>query len=264
MICFVLFRNVRLRFLCLLYSAINGSHVDLMVTVSHTAEELYAIIAETKTNFSLGDNMDVVVTDNAASFKRATKLLVEGGLAEESSTCCCHTLQLSVKNSLEVRIRAYYIWPLCWLAVYCSSLRSSLWLQIPCVKSILSDFRTMSNKINNNALLLNALRQKQNQPDLQLWFEQEQPVVKEPVHAEPRMLSKKLIQDVITRWNSTFMMLKRILELKDAVIFACHSGDLQDLLVDDVAWLAADVLYKLLTPFKVPYVCDCRWSCIEY
>ena len=44
---------------------------------------------------------------------------------------------------------------------------------------------------------------------------------------------KKLIQDVATRWNSTYYMLERLQEQKDAVsLYAAEFGDITNLTVN--------------------------------
>jgi hypothetical protein len=52
--------------------------------------------------YALDDKLDSISSDNGANFVKAVKELVVAGVAEESMRCSCHTLQLSIKNSIEV------------------------------------------------------------------------------------------------------------------------------------------------------------------
>ncbi|XP_055356666.1 uncharacterized protein LOC129601792 isoform X2 [Paramacrobiotus metropolitanus] len=58
---------------------------------------------------------------------------------------------------------------------------------------------------------------------------------------------KKLVGDVETRWNSTYIMLKRLCELKDDVDNVCEQNGWDSLLAHE--WSAIDALRKFLEPF---------------
>lgn len=60
---------------------------------------------------------------------------------------------------------------------------------------------------------------------------------------------KKLIQDVATRWNSTYYMLERLQEQKDAVsLYAAEFGDITNLTANQ--WMILQKTLNLLKPFE--------------
>ena len=52
--------------------------------------------------FTLYDRLDAIVTENGANFVAAIEDLLEKGLWEEHVRCACHTLQLSIKNHIDL------------------------------------------------------------------------------------------------------------------------------------------------------------------
>ncbi|XP_055343649.1 E3 SUMO-protein ligase ZBED1-like [Paramacrobiotus metropolitanus] len=58
---------------------------------------------------------------------------------------------------------------------------------------------------------------------------------------------KKLLGDVETRWNSTYIMLKRLCELKDDVDHVCEQNGWDSFLPQE--WSTIDALRKFLEPF---------------
>ena len=59
----------------------------------------------------------------------------------------------------------------------------------------------------------------------------------------------KLIQDISIRWNSTFLMLDRILEDKEAVVLFLSSSKKLNVTISAVEWLKMANLAKLLRKF---------------
>uniref|UniRef100_A0A0N7ZIF0 Uncharacterized protein n=1 Tax=Daphnia magna TaxID=35525 RepID=A0A0N7ZIF0_9CRUS len=58
--------------------------------------------------------------------------------------------------------------------------------------------------------------------------------------ATPRLIElskKKLVGDVSTRWSSTYLLLKRLLELRDSVTIVCEELDMDGLLNTEWATL---------------------------
>jgi hypothetical protein len=68
--------------------------------------------------------------------------------------------------------------------------------------------------------------------------------------ATPRLIElskKKLVGDVSTRWSSTYLLLKRLLELRDSVTIVCEELDMDGLL--NTEWAALKKIVNLLEPF---------------
>ena len=72
--------------------------------MSHTAEEIASVVKDlVNVEFMLENRLDSISTDQGANFIAAVQLLIEG-VSEEQVRCACHKLQLSIKNSLEVKM----------------------------------------------------------------------------------------------------------------------------------------------------------------
>ena len=73
---------------------------------------------------------------------------------------------------------------------------------------------------------------------------------------QPQSANLKLIQDVVTRWNSTLDMLKRLLELNAPLHALAHDGsyprqkDLKSLLYASSEQDIVERVVQILTPFK--------------
>lgn len=59
----------------------------------------------------------------------------------------------------------------------------------------------------------------------------------------------KLLQDIDTRWNSTYQMIARLLEIKSAVIATLKSHQKTDILLDSEEWKAVAQILTTLEPF---------------
>eukprot|EP00731_Ephydatia_muelleri_P009005 Em0004g1343a len=202
-----------------LMSAVLGVKIS---DESHTGEAILALIKNvTQKDFFLADRLDAVTTDNGTNFVRAVDLMLSQNITEEHVRCACHTLQLSIKNALE------FIKP---------------------VAELIDLFKRIVNTISGSPVLLKALRDKQNNPNLAFQFESQhdeaQSIDEEDgyddsiaqdelqtsieVGIDDSLMNceylhwgrtKKLIKDIVTRWNSTYDMLQRALELKEAIDF---------------------------------------------
>ena len=119
-------------------------------------------------------------------------------------------------------------------------------------------FRTIVNLIMDSPILLKALRDKQNDPSLHFNFEFESTV--EDIETDNDQFiteylhwgnTRKLTKNVVTRWNSTYFMLKRIIELEEPVKFVLIQAGRADLSPSDEQWEVAKQLCALLRPFAV-------------
>lgn len=70
----------------------------------------------------------------------------------------------------------------------------------------------------------------------------------EKVQLDLSMKPKKLIQDISTRWNSTFYMLERLLELKRPLCVYAAENDIPNLCTNQ--WQLLESVVKLLSPFE--------------
>lgn len=70
------------------------------------------------------------------------------------------------------------------------------------------------------------------------------------IQAELNLPTKKLVQDVQTRWNSTFYMLQRIREQKRALNIYIADNNLDSLSLTANQWALIEPLINLLEPFE--------------
>lgn len=116
----------------------------------------------TQKEFFLADRLDAVGTDNGSNFVRAVELMLNENVTEEHVRCACHTLQLSVKNAIEVRASS----PCKSVTFFLFSFQT-----VQPVVELVELFRKIVNTISGSPVLLKALRDKQNNPDLCFQFE---------------------------------------------------------------------------------------------
>ena len=68
---------------------------------------------------------------------------------------------------------------------------------------------------------------------------------------DPNRVAVTVITDVVTRWWSTFLMLQRLLRLRQGITMMGTEGDLGDCaLLEPTDWDNLDKMVKILTPFK--------------
>lgn len=65
---------------------------------------------------------------------------------------------------------------------------------------------------------------------------------------EEKFQPLQLVQDVVTRWNSTYMMIERLIELKTAIIIWQEETDFENS-ITAVEWEQVQLLYVFLQPF---------------
>lgn len=199
-----------------LMSAVLGVSIS---NVSHTAEEIVSLLNELGVKYTLDDRLDAIATDNGANFVAAVEELLETGICEEHVRCACHTLQLSIKN---------YIDP--------AKPNNAPAAPTNPTSDLVSTFRKLVNKIHASPLMTENLRTAQiGGPAAELIMEETdedntddtQQATRQVIegggntavnslgfHRSPRGHTQKLIQDVVTRWNSTYYMLERCIHLQ--------------------------------------------------
>ena len=224
--------------------------------VSHTAEEIAALVQELGIKYTLDDRLDAIATDNGANFVAAMEDLLENGICEEHVRCACHTLQLSIKNHID------------------PSKPKNGSTPTNATSELIGIFRKLVNKIHGSTLLTENLRSAQSGgPITNLLVEIEEDdeacgehLVNEieiaatcsdapaaarvsSLHATPRGHTLKLIKDVVTRWNSTYYMLARCVLLAVPLRKLIEELGLEGPTNDD--WSAAQLLCHFMKPFQV-------------
>lgn len=63
-----------------------------------------------------------------------------------------------------------------------------------------------------------------------------------------------LLQEVETRWNSTCIMMERLVEQRVAIDAVLRRTEYEDLLLTSTDWSMLETLLLILKPFKVPTI----------
>eukprot|EP00731_Ephydatia_muelleri_P020663 Em0013g390a len=231
-----------------------GTFVSLLgvstSNVSHTAQEIVSILNEVGMKYTLDDRLDARATDNGANFVAAVEELMENGICEEHVRCACHTLQLSIKNHTDPPKPKNAPAP------------------TNATSELIATFRKLVNKIHASPLLTENLRTAQSGgPAAELIVEtqdQEDDVneaeaegatyaaaantINHHLHGSPRGHTLKLIQDVVTWWNSTYYMLSLCVHLKLPLYKLVDELGLEGPSEND--WSTAELLCHFMKPFQ--------------
>ena len=184
----------------------------------------------------------------------AVEELFETGICEEHVHCACHTLQLSIKN---------YIDP--------AKPKNAPAAPINPTSDLVSTFRKLVNKIHASPLLTENLHTAQiGGPAAELIMEEAdednsddtQQATRQVIegggntavnsvgfHRSSRGHTLKLIQDVVTRWNSTYYMLERCIHLQIPLCKLIDELGLEG--PSEADWSAAKMLCQFLKPFQI-------------
>jgi hypothetical protein len=183
---------------------------------SHTAENLSESIKHFCDEFKIFDKIVSITGDNAGNMRKAAKLL-----GKPFISCFAHVLNLVVKNTIQnLKI----------------DLENS---DDPSNQKIIEKCRKLVGTFNHSTILTEKLLQDQNTSN-------------ENESDKSKWTKLRLIQDVITRWNSLYQMLKRVVTLKNSIkrVLNLREGVSHvDKDLSDEEYQKIDELCSVLEPF---------------
>ncbi|KAL3831399.1 hypothetical protein ACJMK2_023150, partial [Sinanodonta woodiana] len=181
-----------------------------LLEVSHTGEMLAAELLSIMEEWKVvGDRRGILVRDNGSNMVKAARVAKISDLG-----CYIHTLQLVVGESLKTQ----------------KAVRDA----IAIARGIVSHFRHSSKATAHLKRIQESLNSNRTDDVLD---------VTDQVHPAHR-----LIQDVPTRWNSTYYMLERLLEQKRAIGVYSQEADIKSLTANQ--WRFVDKVLNTLKPFE--------------
>jgi hypothetical protein len=196
---------------------------------SHTGNHLSEVLLKTLVDHGIQDRIFGLTTDNASNNRTLADSLQQAlpdDVTMIRTPCLAHVIQLSLKSLL-----------LCLKVVPKNDTTETRW----------TDRRSQEAKANSHqryevAATLNKIR------FLSIY-----------IHASPQRVETfhKLqtdthlmpIQDVSTRWNSTYLMLRRAKRLREFFNPFCEEYNCLELSLDDAEWRQVDYLLCLTEPF---------------
>jgi hypothetical protein len=198
---------------------------------AHTGEKLGSVLCQVLKRHQISDQIMAITTDNASN----NKTMFDKIQREYSSLplihipYMAHVIQLSL-NELLHQIKAKpkndtveMVWT--------DEMMKSVSMQ----RSRKGDIANTLNKVRNLTIYINASPQRR-QDFLNLQTDQ----------SSPQLVP---IQDVRTRWNSTYLMLQRAKRLQSYLDSFCLIKRLSDLKLDLDEWRQIDYLLCLTKPF---------------
>lgn len=178
---------------------------------NHTAENIAIAIQEVMDQWKISSKVVAIVTDNAAAMKKA----VSECLNKQNHFCVAHTLNLAVKDCVEKET-----FDLKDNATVTTNRQ---------LRQLLAKCRTIISHFKYSTKSSYALLKMQEQLKVD---------------------SLKLKQDVRTRWNSTFYMLERLLEVKISLSATLPLLESPPPNLDSNEWLLTEEVIALLRPFE--------------
>jgi histidinol phosphatase-like PHP family hydrolase len=183
---------------------------------SHTAENLCESIKHFCDEFKIFYKIVSITGDNAGNMRKAAKLL-----GKPFISCFAHVLNLVVKNTIQnLKI----------------DLENS---DDASNQKIIEKCRKLVGTFNHSTILTEKLLQDQNTSN-------------ENESDKSKWTKLRLIQDVITRWNSLYQMLKRVVILKNSIkhVLNLREGEAHvDKDLSDEEYHKIDELCSVLEPF---------------
>jgi hypothetical protein len=198
---------------------------------AHTGVNLSSVLMETLRRHGIEDRVFGLTTDNASNNKTLVDSLQQAlsdGIHIIRIPCLAHVIQLSL-NQLLGHIKA----------VPLNETAETKWTEQQSSKAQANaqhqkqEISYTLNKIRYLAIYVNASPQRRETfNNLQT--------------KDPKLMP---IQDVKTRWNSTFLMLRRAKRLRGIFGPFCAEYDRKDLLLNDEEWRQIDYLLYITEPF---------------
>lgn len=198
---------------------------------THTGSNLSGVLMETLLEHNIEDRVFGLTTDNASNNKTLVASLQQAlsdGVIVARIPCLAHVIQLSL-NRLLARIKAV---PSNDSAETKWTEKQSRLAQVN-AKPRTCQISSTLNKIRYLAIYVNASPQRR-----ETFYNLQTTNVK----IVP-------IQDVKTRWNSTFLMLRRAKRLRTIFTLFCAEYDCEEMLLGDQEWRQVDYLLCITEPF---------------
>ncbi|KAG0156603.1 hypothetical protein PDIDSM_3784 [Penicillium digitatum] len=196
---------------------------------THTGSYLSSVLIETLVEHNIEDKVFGLTTDNASNNKTLATALQQALSDDTIITripCLAHVIQLSL-NQLLARIKAV---PLNESAETRWTEKQSRLAQKNAKQSQIS---STLNKVRYLAIYVNASPQRR-----ETFY-----------NLQTTNIKIVPIQDVKTRWNSTFLMLRRAKRLRAIFSLFCTEYDCEEMLLSEQEWRQIDYLLCITEPF---------------
>lgn len=207
---------------------------------SHTGANMSDVLLRTLKDHGIQDRIFGLTTDNASNNKTLVDSLRQA-LPNDVNViqipCLAHVIQLSL-NQLLARLKAV---PENETTETKWTDRQSQTAKANAQTRTCEISRTL-NKVRYLAIYIHASPQR---------LETFENLQKDPDHADLRQRDPKLkpIQDVKTRWNSTYLMLRRAKRLRGFFQPFCEEYDCKEMLPSEEEWRQIDYLLYITEPF---------------
>ena len=198
---------------------------------SHTGLNLSNVLLDTLLEYKIEDRIFGLTTDNASNNKTLADSLQQAlpdNVNIIRTPCLAHIIQLSLNQLLD-RLKAV---PLNDTAQTKWTERQSMLAQAN-AKRQSREISCTLNKVRYLAIYIHASPQRRET------FNSLQT-------KEPKVTP---IQDIRTRWNSTYLMLRRAKRLRAVFLPFCTEYDCEEMLLNDEEWRQIDYLLCLTEPF---------------
>jgi hypothetical protein len=200
---------------------------------THSGTNLSVVVLETLQEHEIQDRVFGLTTDNASNNKSLADALQQAFPDETHIIripCLAHVIQLSL-NQLLGKLKAVprnETTDAQWTDEQSSQARAN-------AKSKKRKVYTALNKVRYVAIYVNASSQRRD-----VFF-----------NLQPTQKKHVPIQDVKTRWNSTFLMLRRAKRLQAILTPFCKEYDREDLILNNEEWRQIDYLLCITEPFFI-------------